>query len=174
MAKRAPILPDNYNPVGERLRRVLEPVPETSTQIEPRSSEKIIEIPRTTDVVTQPTQKALEPLKASVIEREPIPDIPTDRELKDVSVRFRCTPSERKKWHEITREIAGDHNQLSHFVRACLLLLENSQGQLERVAPDIQRLRKPASTDSLGLALYEQQLSQFLFDAIKSAGRPRG
>ena len=41
------------------------------------------------------------------------------------------------------------------------------------MSPEIQRIRKPASTDSLGLALYEQRLSQYLFDAIKSAGRPK-
>jgi hypothetical protein len=163
MVKRAPILPDNYNPVGERLRRVVDADSEPLIIRE----EKIVDLIRPASL----PEAAVQP---EIKTKEPIPEIPTDKEIKDVSVRFRCTPSERKKWHEITREIAGDHNQLSHFVRACLLLLENSQGQLERVGTDIQRMKKPASNDSLALALYEQQLAQYLFDAIKAAGRPRG
>lgn len=173
MAKRAPILPENYNPVGERLKRVMEAASEHVVQ-----EEKVIELHRpVTQTPLETPIRVAEPIpqpKTVQTERRIVPEIPTDKETKDVSVKFRCTLSERKKWHEITREISGDHSQLSHFVRACLLLLENSQSQLERIAPDIQRLKKPSSADTLGLAIYEQQLAQYLFDAIKSAGRPRG
>jgi hypothetical protein len=156
MAKRAPILPENYNPVGERLRSFSQPLTLT------RPSSESFDI--------TPTDSETPVL----LEREPIPEIPTEKELKAVSVRFRCTPSERKKWHEITRELSGDHNNLSHFIRAAMLLLENSHEQLMKLAPEIQRFKKPGTTDMLGITLYEQRLSQYLYDAIRLAGRPRG
>jgi hypothetical protein len=156
MAKRAPILPENYNPVGERLRSLSQPLTLT------RPSSESFDI--------TPTDSETPVL----LEREPIPEIPTEKELKAVSVRFRCTPSERKKWHEITRELSGDHNNLSHFIRAAMLLLENSHEQLMKLAPEIQRFKKPGTTDMLGITLYEQRLSQYLYDAIRLAGRPRG
>jgi len=171
MAKRAPILSESYNPVGERLKRVVE-VP---TEPHQTSEQKIIDLGRSSPEETTPFAQARQAeAQSATIEREPIPELPTDKEIKDVSVRFRCTASERRKWHEITRELTGDHNHLSHFVRACLLLLENSHEQLLKLRTDIQRLRKPASTDSLGLTLYEQRIAQLLFDAIKASGRPRG
>lgn len=158
MGKRAPILPENYNPVGERLQRLTQPLPSTSTD----------------NVIALPSAEPLPEAGPVLREREPIPDIPTGPELKTVSVRFRCALSERKKWHELTRELSGDHNNLSHFIRAALLLVENAQEPLQRLAPDIQRFAKPATTDPLGLTLYEQRLAQLLYDAIKAAGRPKG
>ena len=166
MAKRASILPENYNPVGERLRRVTEPPP---PQLNPSPEPKTIELSRPFVEPEAPAEK----LPVALREREPIPEIPVDRELKTVSVRFRCTLNERRKWHEIARELSGDQNNLSHFIRATMLLVENSYEQLRRLAPDIQRFNKPASADTLGLVLYEQRLSQHLYDAIKGAGRPR-
>jgi len=166
MAKRAPILPENYNPVGERLRSFTQPLTLAGTSSEP------VEISMSR--IETPDPVAAAPEFPMLRERELIPDVPTEKELKAVSVRFRCTPSERKKWHEITRELSGDHNNLSHFIRAAMLLLENSHDQLTKLAPDIQRFRKPGTTDMLGITLYEQRLSQYLYDAIKSAGRPKG
>lgn len=159
MAKRAPILPDNYNPVGERLQRLTQP----SAVV---GGDNVIAL--------APPEMPL-PAEAGPVlrERELIPDIPTGPELKTVSVRFRCAMSERRKWHELTRELSGDHNNLSHFIRAALLLVENAQEELQRLAPDIQRFQKPATTDPLGLTLYEQRLAQLLYDAIKAAGRPK-
>ena len=163
MAKRAPILPDNYNPVGERLRRVAQPFPSSATPVE-----KVVALP-SVDTALPDESPPISVLR----EREPIPEIPTDHELKTVSVRFRCSASERKKWHGITRELSGDHNNLSHFIRAAMLLLENSHDQLMKLAPDIQRFRKPGTTDTLGITLYEQRLSQYLYDAIRATGRPK-
>lgn len=159
MAKRAPILPDNYNPVGERLQRLTQPSAVMASD----------------NVIALPPPEAPSSAEAGPVlrERELIPDIPTGPELKTVSVRFRCALSERRKWHELTRELSGDHNNLSHFIRAALLLVENAQEELQRLAPDIQRFQKPATTDPLGLTLYEQRLAQLLYDAIKAAGRPK-
>ena len=176
MGKRAPILPDNYNPVGERLRRILQSPPPTAP-IPP------VILETTTENIASPTIPESRLAAISMVaelradpraEREPIPETPVDRELKGVSVRFRCTLSERKKWHEITRELTGDHNNLSHFVRAAMLLVESAHEPLKRLAVDIQRLRKPATTDSLGITYYEHRLAQHLYDAIRSAGRLKG
>lgn len=163
MAKRAPILPDNYNPVGDRLRRVLQPA--TLSQENER---------RIVSLTPPPAESEHAPSPEVVLpEREQVPEVPIDKELKTTSVRFRCSMSERRKWHSMTQEFSGDHNNLSHFIRATMLLLENADEQLRRLAPDIQRFRKPATTDTLGIALYEQRLAQLLYDAIKSAGRPK-
>lgn len=171
MAKRAPILPDNYNPVGERLRRVVEAPSEPQHSRE----EKVIDLHRPVpSALMIPLASGERSIEAQSIERQLIPEIPTDKELKDVSVKFRCTLSERKKWHEITHEVTGEQNQLSHIIRAALLLVENSYEQLKKAAPEMQRLKNPAKSNSLAITLYEQRLSQFLFDAIKSTGRPRG
>ena len=171
MAKRAPILPDNYNPVGERLRRVVESPSETQVNRE----EKIIDIHRPIQsVAAAPAPIAEQNYQPPIVDKQPIPEIPTDKELKDVSVKFRCTLSERKKWHEITHEVTGEQNQLSHLIRAALLLVENSYENLKKVSPEMQRLKNPAKSDSLAITVYEQRLSQYLFDAIKGAGRPRG
>ena len=168
MAKRAPILPDNYNPVGERLRRIAQPV---TPALPPNAN--VVEFAPLTPSPVAPVERADETPRPRLREREPIPEIPTAQELKGVSVRFRCTPSERKKWHEITRELSGDHNNLSHFIRAAMLLVENAHDQLKRLAPDIQRFKKPATTDAIGITLYEQRLAQYLYDAMKATGRPQ-
>lgn len=163
MGKRAPILPDNYNPVGDRLKRVLQPdatPPEPETKV---GDQNIVQL------VTGDQDSA----EGHLREREFVPEIPVDKELKTASVRFRCSLSERKKWHTMTQEFSGDHNNLSHFIRAAMLLVENADEQLRRLAPDIQRFRKPPTTDTLGIALYEQRLAQLLFDAIRVAGRPK-
>lgn len=169
MAKRAPILPDNYNPVGERLKRVVDPTPEPANR-----DEKLIEHYRLAIETAPVVAPELVQQQVTVEEKEIIPEIPTDKELKDASVKFRCTPSERKKWHEITHEMTGEHNQLSHLIRATLILVENSYEQLKRVSPEMQRLKNPPKTDPLAIALYEQRLAQLLFDAIKATGRPKG
>lgn len=176
MSKRAPILSENYNPVGERLRRILQPAP--SVFMVPEAGPNISKDGTGVSPTVATTMPSIETFsgdsRAVMSEREPIPAFPTDRELKSVSVRFRCTLSERKKWHEITRELTGDHNNLSHFVRAAMLLVESAHEPLRRVAADIQRLRKPATTDALGITLFEQRLAQHLYDALRAAGRPKG
>jgi hypothetical protein len=54
------------------------------------------------------------------------------------------------------------------------MLIENAFDELGRLGPDIRRLKYPAKTDHVGQTLYEQRLTEFLFDAIKASGRPRG
>ena len=90
------------------------------------------------------------------------------------SLRCRCTDNERKKWHDFAKDVTGEHNQFSHVFRAMLLILENSNDHLMKLLPEMKSLKVPAKHDALAITLYEQKLSQILWDAIKGAGRPRG
>jgi hypothetical protein len=161
MAKRSTILDVDYNPVGARLRSAVSPLAPTDPESVP-------------PVGSQANQQELlpsPPPEPTPLFRDPRR---TEREIKDAYLRFRCSESERKKWHDIAREITGEHNQLSHVLRACLLLLENSYEQLKKVSPEMQRIKRPPVQDALGLALYEHRIAQLLFDAVKAAGRPKG
>jgi hypothetical protein len=176
MGKRAPILPEGYNPVGEALKKAVKLQPSVFLDSQKQATEnKVIDFHREEIKVEHYSDwETSRPSESIIREKEPIPEIPTDKELKLTSFRFRCTESERKKWHSIAQELTGEHSQLSHFARAAFMLMENAFDELQRVAPDIQRLKYPAKTDPMGLALYEQRLAEFLFDAIKVSGRPRG
>jgi len=174
MGKRAPILPEGYNPVGEALRKAVNPQPQIDSFRSKTEDNNIVEFPRDEKRVGDGTQQEIYDGPPSILkERTPVPEIPTDRELKQTSFRFRCTENERKKWHSMAQEFTGEHSQLSHFARAAFMLMENAFDELKRVAPDIQRLKYPAKSDAIGLTLYEQRLAEFLFDAIKASGRPR-
>ena len=176
MGKRAPILPEGYNPVGEALRKAVTPNrSEYAEQSEYRTDNNVVVFHHDEEKVEKAAEQGMtRPALAILKEREPIPDVPNDKELKQTSLRFRCTERERKKWHTMAQELTDNHGQLSHFARAAFVLIENAFEELQHLAPDIQRLKYPASTDQLGLALYEQRLAEFLFDAIKASGRPRG
>ena len=178
MGKRAPILPEGYNPVGEALKKAVNPQPISKAQ--PSQENKVVDFLRQEkesavgfDYQTPPIPIPI-PAPSMLKEKTPITEVPTGRELKETSFRFRCTESERKKWHAMAQELTGEHSQLSHFARAAFMLMESSFDELKRLAPDIQRLKYPAKTDSMGLVLYEQRLAEYLFDAIKASGRPRG
>lgn len=174
MGKRAPILPEGYNPVGDALKRAVNPPP-VFQATQAHTENNIVDLwPENKAIGETNQQETFSPVPPILKERTPVPDVPTDRELKQTSFRFRCTENERKKWHLMVQELTGEHSQLSHFARAAFMLMENAFEELQRVAPDIQRLKYPAKTDQLGLTLYEQRLSEFLFDAIKASGRPRG
>ena len=175
MGKRAPILPDGYNPVGEALKKAVTAAPSLE-EFRAKSEPNVLELRREEKKAGGEgrREETSAPVLPILKEKVPVPEIPTDRELKQTSFRFRCTENERKKWHGMAQELTGEHSQLSHFARAAFLLLENAFDELKHVSPDIQRLKYPAKTDPLGLALYEQRLAEFLFDAIKAGGRPRG
>lgn len=174
MGKRAPILPGGYNPVGDALKRAVNSQPSAQTILS-SAENKVVDFRREENRAGEPTPlEATSPALSILKERTPIPEVPTDRELKQGSFRFRCTESERKKWHSMVHELTGEHSHLSHFARAAFLLIENAFDELKRVEPDIQRLKYPAKSDSVGIMLYEQRLAEILFDSIKASGRPRG
>lgn len=186
MAKRAPILAQDYNPVGARLQKALAPIEEErpAPQVQREIQVPIKKedpAPKTDKVVTssqflktpppQPVER-----KPAVIQRQEaaIPDAPQAKEMMASSLRCRCTDNERKKWHDFAKDVTGEHNQFSHVFRAMLLILENSNDHLMKLLPEMKSLKVPAKHDALAITLYEQKLSQILWDAIKGAGRPRG
>ncbi len=168
MAKR-PILPVDYNPIGDRLKRATAPV-----AVEEETVGPVEEQGRGLQVISSVPKQQKQNFAETLREADPVPELPTGREPKESSFRFRCTQSERKKWHDIARELTGEHSRLSHIARAAFLLVENAYDELKKAAPEIQRVRYPAKTDNLAQALYEQRLAQVLYDAIKAAGRPKG
>src|SRR5436305_1538332 len=102
MAKRASILDVDYNPVGARLRSIAEPANDAPDSASPRADDSR---QGSSAAVPQPEQTSLLRDERRV-----------SRELKDAYLRFRCSESERKKWHDLSREITGEHNQLSHVL----------------------------------------------------------
>ena len=165
MAKR-PVLPDNYNPIGDRLKKAIA-TPVVQLVPEP---EKVVDKPQ----IPEPIKEEVASIK--LVEHASIElfnDEPVGKELKESSVRFRCTTIERKKWHSLSFELTGESGRLSHIIRAALLLIENSYEELKRNSSEIQRVRHPAKVDQLGLLLYEQRIAEFLYDAIRGSGRPK-
>ena len=168
MGKRAPILPDDYNPVGERLRRVIAP------QTDERVEEKVVEMPRPAGKPRASVQREEECGEIAIEEKQPIPEIPTGKEEKTTSLHISCTPAERRYWQDMAREVTGENHTMSNLMRAIMLLLENAQDHLTKVSPDIQRLKRPPLQDSLAMTVYEKRIEQYLYDAIRTAGRPKG
>jgi hypothetical protein len=185
MAKRAPLLPQDYNPVGARLKQALIPPPEEESsrpEVQAQLPEmQPVQAPPSQKVVTAPQFQRPRPepqrqeSRGTVeVKREVVIDEPRTKEMMATSLRCRCTENERKKWHDFAKNVTGEHNQFSHVFRSMLLLLENSDEQLIKLLPEMKQLKVPAKKDSMAIALYEQKLSQILWDAIKAAGRPRG
>ena len=180
MGKRAPILPEGYNPVGDALKKAVNsqsPIEAPRAAPENNLEDEIAKLAnrREQDITEEFSKQELPLTNSHVLEKKvPLPEFPTDRELKETSFRFRCTERERKRWHSITQEITGEHNQLSHFARAAFMLIENAYDELKRRSPEIQSLRYPGRSDQIRLTLYEHRIAEVLFEAIKASGRPRG
>ncbi len=167
MAKR-PVLPDNYNPIGDRLKRAI--AVSQAIPLVAESEEVIKETPQS-ELVKEDV--APPPLVSSSMTIEVLQTEPTGTELKESAIRFRCTDHERKKWHSLAFELTGESGQMSHIIRSALLLIENSYEELKRSRHEMQRLRYPGKSDPFGLVLYEQRLAEFVYDAIKATGRPK-
>lgn len=184
MAKRAPILSQDYNPVGARLQKALAPIEEEKSapqaprevQVPTKKEEPIIndKVVTSNQFLKAPPQPAQRKPMVTPRQESPIVDAPQAKEMMASSLRCRCTDNERKKWHDFAKDVTGEHNQFSHVFRAMLLILENSTDHLMKLLPEMKSLKVPAKHDSLAITLYEQKLSQILWDAIKGAGRPRG
>ena len=167
MARRAPILPENYNPVGERLKRIAENF---------RDQPVVVQMPERSTPTPQPPEARIPatPQQMAILTlRQEFPEMPKAIESRKGSVRFRCNPLERRRWHDIAREVSGDQQNLSHFLRAFMLLLEQSQEELRKMVPDIQKFQRPTNSDTLGHALYEHRLAQCLHEAIRLSEKPR-
>jgi hypothetical protein len=170
MAKR-PILPENYNPIGDRLQRATS-IPTPSPL--PSESETSLEVETTQSDPVAPLLGI--PVSELAVKSQADPlSLESDhgQDLKESSFRFRCSASERRKWHSIAIELTGENGQLSPIVRASLLLIESCYDELKRMSPDIKRLRRPAKQDSLAWLFYEHRLAEYIYDALKASGRPK-
>lgn len=156
MAKRQ-ILPDNYNPIGDRLKKALTNPVVVQLASE---SEKLVDEPE----ISQPIEDKL----SELINTEPV-----KKELRQSSIRFCCTANERKQWHSLSFELTEESGKLSHIIRAALLLVENSYENLKRNKLEVQRLRHPSKEDKMGLLFYEQRLAELLYEAISVSGPPK-
>lgn len=186
MGKRSPILPEDYNPVGARLQKALTSTPEPEPLLAPKpivaaKTLSEVSVPHAQSDKVLTAQRFARPLESAIPQaasrREPpeaMPDAPREKEMMVTALRCRCTEAERKKWHDYAKEVTGEHNQFSHVMRALFLLLENSHEHLLKLLPEMKTLKIPAKQDAIGVAIYEQKLSQILWDGIKGAGRPRG
>jgi len=101
MGKRAPILPEGYNPVGEALKKAVTPLAAAEPG-QPKVERNVIELRREERKPAEPLEpQPLSALPPRPPEKVPVPDVPMGRELKLTSFRFRCTENERKKWHSV-------------------------------------------------------------------------
>lgn len=181
MAKRAPILPEGYNPVGDALMRAV--AKERAVSFGPQGDQNQ-GIQEQVELTTSSTKGVIEEVSKPVSSEVPstglmrrsavdITSVPVGRELKQTSFRFRCTDNERRKWHGMSQELTGEHSQLSHIARAAFMLFEHAFDELLKRSSEIQSMRYPAKSDHLGQALYEQRIAGYLYEAIRAAGKPR-
>lgn len=180
MAKKAPILSKNYNPVGEKLRRVLETAAETSdAPLQPKAKEpaQVVEKEPSHEVVPESVNEApaadniVELPKQSAGAKSPHKSTSSKNAMTS-ELRCRCTKSERKKWHDFAMRVTGAPNQFSHVFRAMLLLLEHAEKELEKQNHKLEVLENPSKQDPLAVTFYEQKLASFVWEALRRAGRP--
>jgi hypothetical protein len=195
MAKRRPIVDQNYNPVRSKLTEyrdskeredvvanVAAPV-QKETASEPQKQVK-------TQQKSHPVEPILETPEPRVAERriEPAPEQSTRPEVSpDAEVlveksfktaltkelRARCTDEEHEGWHDFAYDVTGKRNNFSAVFRACLSLLEHATGELELRKADMKALKRPPKGQNLETALYEHQLGQIIYDAMRASGRPK-
>jgi hypothetical protein len=167
MAKRASVLDADYNPVGSRLQRVLQP--ETNQAIKPTQEDDAdvnLDSPECASVY--PSFKPIAQKKSL----ENKTDVSAaDREMMSCQIRLRCTDLERRKWQEFSYRLTGETNTFSHILRALLILLEQAEGEFGKVSELARALTKPPKSNSLQVALYEQKLAQVFWETIRRSGR---
>ena len=156
MAKKAPILNKNYNPVGEKLRRALE-VKDVNTpkKIEKKSLNKTNTLPVTKQVNIESPEKKQKQEGAKTYE-----------------LRCRCSKFERDKWNKFALDFTGEPNHFSHIFRSILLLLEHAEINLDELSRKVKELEKPSKRDLLAVSFYEQKLANYIFEAVRRAGKP--
>jgi hypothetical protein len=139
------------------------PPPPIST-LRPPSIRHAPEIARQPDLHQEPEEEA---------EAGPSPTPRSGSDALTTSMRTRVTREEHQHWTDVCLRITGKQNQFSALVRALLIILENSQDELEKKLPEIHRMRVPPRTDRLANSLYEYRLAELLYEAIEAAGGPR-
>lgn len=161
MAKKASILNENYNPVGEKLKRALEikSTNTSSSEIEEPANKK------------EPLTNSLDILESRVTEFYK-PKKKEEVKAKTYELRCRCSKSERDKWNKFAMNFTGEPNHFSHLFRSMLLLLEHAEVDLETLSRKVKEIEKPSKGDLLGVSFYEQKLASYIFEALRRAGKP--
>lgn len=181
MSKRT-ILQEDYSPVGARLQRYRQSATEGQGAEEEGVEARSASEPQTADGGNGKGEVARVGPASRPRRRkrrlEPAEEAPPEEELgagpgmTDV-LRCRVTQEERRRWHDLSYRVTGEHNQFSRIFRALLVLLENAEEELDKKVDELQRLRRPAKADRVGITMYEYHLAQILYDAMRAAGRPK-
>lgn len=189
MAKRRPIVDQDYSPVRAKLSQYRESAS--------KSLEERVQTPEGEPVV-EVAPPAVEPVREEALERQAQPvsvvpapalatrvveapsrsyapsiDLDTASKILSKELRARCTEEEHEEWHNFAYEVTGKRNNFSAILRACLSLLEHSNSELELRKPQMKALKRPPKGKHLETALYEYELSQIVYDALRAAGRPK-
>jgi hypothetical protein len=182
MSKRT-ILQEDYSPVGARLQRYRQSATEGEGAEEEAVEARSTAEPPTGDGAANGEGSVADLRSASrprpkkrrlprAEESPPEEDVGAGPGMTDV-LRCRVTQEERRRWHDLSYRVTGEHNQFSRIFRALLVLLENAEGELDKKLDELQRLRRPAKADRVGITMYEYHLAQILYDAMRAAGRPK-
>lgn len=179
MSKRS-ILQDDYSPVGARLQRYRQSATEGQGAEEELTEEQAKRSSAPTDGEKAKAEVthlgSLPPPQRKKRRLTPADAAPPEEDLgpgmTDV-LRCRVTQEERRRWHDLSYRVTGEHNQFSRIFRSLLVLLENAESELDKRADELQRMRRPAKADRMGITMYEYQLAQILYDAMRAAGRPK-
>ncbi len=177
------ILEDDYSPVGARLQRYRQAAAEGQGAAEaevPVACSTAAAHPPAVEVANgdgevstlQPTPRSRRRRRRLQVEEETPPQQDTAQGMTDV-LRCRVTQEERRRWHDLSYRVTGEHSQFSRIFRALLVLLENAEDQLDKKVDELQRLKRPAKADRVGITMYEYHLAQILYDAMRAAGRPK-
>ncbi len=180
MAKKAPLLGKNYNPIGSRLKKFsnqtqsgkeskISKLEAGKEDVKEKSRLSIPELKRTEQVpIIKPEEEALLEKDTKVF----LGDLPIEEEGKRTELKFRCTASERDRWHEFSEKVTGRRNKLSNVMRSLLLLLEHSEGQIEALGTSLKDVKPPPKGDALKTVLYEKKIASVLWEAIRRASKP--
>ncbi len=169
MAKKASALSKDYNPIGSRLKQfnndtASPPEKPTSSKEQSKTSE-----PKTSPSIIKPEEERLLEVKEEVFIDE---HFPLEEGGKRTELKFRCSDSERERWHEFSQKVTGKRNRLSNVMRSLLLLLEHSEEQLEKLNHHLKNVKSPPKGDRMKTLLYEKKIASVLWEAIRRSSRP--
>ena len=79
---------------------------------------------------------------------------------------IKCTKEERKNWAKFAYEVTGgEQNRLSNIARASFILWERLDRR--RLTKRLENLEKPNSNDHIGIALYEEAISEAILEELR-------
>lgn len=189
MAKKAPILDKNYNPIASRLKEFKNPLKEEDNKDSSEESKKQKTNTKKRNSEKKPsskvTNKATQRRKGEFIDQEEeallkkektifIDDnfkLGTQESKKRCEIKFMCSGDERDRWHQYSHKITGKRNCLSNVIRSLLLILEDSEEQLEKVSEAIKEIQTPPRGDALKTILFEKKIANVIWEAVRRSSK---